>query len=118
MALGNLSFIKLWPLGDSDHLAIGEGIETTLAAVELGLVKPPAWSATVAFGLTQLPIIKQVKRLVVLVDNDEIETGLKAARKLRNRYITKNKRVDLLMPAKVGTDFNDVLIERKFHGRR
>ena len=47
-ALGRMagSAIKLWPLKQGDALAVGEGIETVLAAVQLGVVSPPAWAAT------------------------------------------------------------------------
>ena len=55
--LGRLtgSAVKIWPLADSDELAVGEGIETVLSAVKLGVAEPPAWAATVAGNLGTLP---------------------------------------------------------------
>ena len=54
--LGRLkaSAVKIWKLGDSDELAVGEGIETVLSAVKLGIAGPPAWAATVAGNLALL----------------------------------------------------------------
>ena len=73
MALGGIarSAIKLWPLNGSETLSVGEGIETVLAAVQLGEARPPAWAVTVANNLTKLPVISGVNRLTILADNDD-----------------------------------------------
>jgi hypothetical protein len=88
MALGGLigSAVKLWPL-NSESLAVGEGIETTLAAIKLGSASPPAWAMTVANNLARLPVIPQVRRLTILADNDESRTGERMARELRRRWL-------------------------------
>ena len=78
MALGRMagSAIKLWALTNNhNHLAIGEGIETVLAAVKLGAAEPPAWAATVANNLSRLPVIPGVRQLTILADCDESGTG-------------------------------------------
>jgi hypothetical protein len=115
MALGELggkSAVKLWPVGDGDALAVGEGIETVLAAVQLGEARPPAWAATVALNLSRLPAINGVKRLTILADNDAVSgTGERAGRELRRRWITAGRDVALRMPVKV-KDFNDLLLGR------
>jgi hypothetical protein len=109
MALGPIAraAIKLWPLGSNDTLAVGEGIETVLAAVKLGHADPPAWATSVANNLSVLPVIKGVRRLVVLADNDASRTGEKMARELRRNWV--NKEVVIRMPAESGADFNDLL---------
>jgi hypothetical protein len=110
-ALGELvgkSAVKLWPLGEFDALSVGEGIETTLAAVKLGHASPPAWAMTVALNLSRLPIIDGVRKLAILADNDASGTGEKAARELRRRWITAGRDVVIRMPTQV-KDFNDLL---------
>jgi hypothetical protein len=108
-ALGELtgSAVKLWPLGDGDTLAVGEGIETVLAAIKLGHASPPAWAMTVANNLSRLPVIDDVKRLTILADNDASGTGEKSARELRRKWA--HKEVVIRMPVETGSDFNDLL---------
>jgi hypothetical protein len=73
-------------LGDSEVLAVGEGIETVLAAVKLGAAAPPAWALCVANNLPKLPIIPDVRRLTILADNDQSGTGQEAADELGEEY--------------------------------
>jgi hypothetical protein len=116
MALGRISgsAIKLWPLtnNNNNHLAIGEGIETVLAAVKLGIAEPPAWAATVANNLSRLPVIPGVDRLTILADNDESKTGERDARALRRAWMTRGRQVRIRMPADGGVDFNDLVRRR------
>jgi Toprim domain len=114
MALGGIarSAVKLWPLNNSNILAVGEGIETVLAAVKLGEARPPAWATSVANNLSRLPVISGVKRLTILADNDESRTGEKEARDLRRKWITANREVVIKIPRDVGVDFNDLLRRR------
>jgi hypothetical protein len=115
-AMGQIagSAIKLWPLGDSQSLAVGEGIESVLAAVKLGIAPAPAWAVTVADNLKKLPVIPAVRKLTILADNDEDKkkAGELAARALRRKWITANREVVLRMPTEAGTDFNDILRRR------
>ena len=103
------SAIKLWPLSRSTILAVGEGIETVLAAVELGVGSSPAWAATVAGNLGRLPVIRGVERLTILADNDERKMGEQAARKLRRRWLDRGRAVAVKIPTEGGADFNDIL---------
>jgi hypothetical protein len=115
MALGTMmrSAIKLWPLNGGNRLAIGEGIETVLAAVQIGAADPPAWAATVANNLAKLPVVVGVRRLVVLADNDETDTGQEAARELRRRWLAGGREVELRLPPFDDVkDFNDLLRRR------
>jgi hypothetical protein len=115
MALGTMagSAIKLWPLS-GDGLAVGEGIETVLAAVQLGVADPPAWATAVANNLTRVPVIPQVKRLTILADNDsdKSDTGELAARKLRRIWLAARCEIEIKMPTAAG-DFNDLLRRRQ-----
>jgi Toprim domain/CHC2 zinc finger len=110
MALGRMGVVKLWPANGT--LAIGEGIETVLAAAtrlphEAPLI--PAWSAVSSGGLAKLPLIPGVRTLTILIDND-VE-GLTAAAKLEQRWRAGGREVTQLMPDTPGTDFNDVVRE-------
>jgi predicted RNA-binding Zn-ribbon protein involved in translation (DUF1610 family) len=109
MALGPIAgaAIKLWPLDGSETLAVGEGIETVLAAVKLGHASPPAWATSVANNLSKLPTIDGVRRLIILADNDASRTGEINARELRRKW--KGKDVVIRMPVEIGSDFNDLL---------
>ena len=115
MALGRMagSAIKLWALTNNhNHLAIGEGIETVLAAVKLGAAEPPAWAATVANNLSRLPVIPGVRQLTILADCDESGTGEKDARALRRAWIARGRQVAIRMPASNNADFNDLIRRR------
>ena len=95
-ALGPIagSAIKLWPLQKKQEtLAVGEGIETVLAAVKLGVADPPAWAATVANNLSRVPVINGVKRLVILADNDEKKAGQQHASALRRKWLDGGREV-------------------------
>jgi hypothetical protein len=110
MALGPIagSAIKLWPLADSQSLTIGEGIETVLAAIKLGVAEPPAWAASVAGNMPTLPVIPGVRRLTILADNDESGTGQEAADELCEEYQRCGREVKIFHPRTV-KDFNDLL---------
>lgn len=113
MAMGPIAraAVKLWPL-DADNLVIGEGIETVLAAAtRLKWREPlrPAWALTVADNITRLPVIERVKRLVILVDNDENGVGPRAANRCAAAWRRVGRDVVLLTPKEKGVDFNDVV---------
>jgi hypothetical protein len=115
MALGRMagSAIKLWALRDSTKLAAGEGIESVLAAVKLGHAAPPAWAATVANNLSRLPVVPHVNELTILADNDAHRTSEQHAKELRRKWLACGSAAVIRMPTRVGTDFNDLLLERQ-----
>jgi putative DNA primase/helicase len=115
--LGRLSgsAVKLWPLGKSHKLAVGEGIETVLAAVKLRIAEPPAWATTVANNLTRLPVIPAIKQLTILADNDASKTGEQAATALYHTYNRVGLDAAIKMPRVAGTDFNDLLKMERGH---
>jgi putative DNA primase/helicase len=93
---------------DCGDLAIGEGVETCLAAMQLG--SGPTWSVIDAGGMTALPVLDHVGRLTILADNDVSETGQRAAAVCRDRWAAAGKAVRFAMPEERGRDFNDVLL--------
>jgi putative DNA primase/helicase len=90
-----------------DVLMVGEGIETSLAAMQArGL---PAWAALSASFLLTLDLPQEVKDVIVLADGDEV--GEAAARKAALRWTRERRRVRIARPTK-GMDFNDMLMGR------
>ena len=105
--------VKLWPLAGGEQLAIGEGIETCLAAIQLGAAAPPIWAATVANNMPTVPVIEGVKQLTILADNDTEDgapgVGEVKARALRINWLAAGRAVRLFMPPQPKQDFNTLL---------
>jgi putative DNA primase/helicase len=98
--------IRLWP-EDSvvAHLAIGEGVETMLAAARC---LKPAWSCIDAGQLARFPVLRGIESLTIFADHDTV--GLKAARAAQARYFAANITAQALRSPRVGEDFNDVVM--------
>jgi DNA polymerase len=109
---GHAGVVKLWSAGST--LAIGEGLETTLAAATRvlyrGVFLKPAWAAMSSDLLARLPVLPDVKRLIVLVDHDE--PGRAAADACVDRWTRAGRTVIRLTPKRQGADFNDLVMER------
>jgi putative DNA primase/helicase len=89
----------------ADVLMVGEGIETSLAAMQAtGL---PAWAALSTSGLKSLRLPESVLDVIVLADGDE--AGEAAAQTCAKRWIKQGRRVRIARPPE-GLDFNDLLI--------
>ena len=97
------SAIKLDPVGD--RLVIGEGLETCLAARQLGL--RPVWALGSATGIESIAPVNGVDELTMLGENDNGRNQT-AADKCRDNW--RRARV-LLMTPTWGKDFNDYLLE-------
>jgi len=93
---------------DCGELAIGEGVETCLAGMQLGF--GPTWSVIDAGGMTAFPVLDHVGRLTIMADNDVSQTGQRAAAACRDRWAAAGKAVRCAMPEEPGQDFNDVLL--------
>lgn len=89
----------------TDHLMVGEGIETCLAAMQA--TGHPAWAALSTAGLRSLEIPEHVKEVVVLADGDL--PGEEAAQYAARRWVDEGHRVRIARPPK-GQDFNDLLL--------
>jgi hypothetical protein len=95
--------VRLAPAGDV--LMVGEGIETSLAAMQArGL---PAWAALSTSGLLTLDLPADVRDVIVLADGDE--AGKAAARGAALRWKREGRRVRIAH-ASDGMDFNDMLL--------
>lgn len=88
-------------------LMIGEGIETSLAAMQA--TGHPAWAALSTSGLRALDLPDSVRDVIVLADGDD--SGEAAARDCARRWMLKRRRVRIARPPR-GQDFNDLLLGR------
>ena len=108
--------IKVWPA--TDQLFLGEGIETVLAAATRlsHHDKPmrPAWAAGNAGNLRKFPVLPSVKHLTLLVDHDA--EGQQSADACQLRYRAAKRDIVQLQPDRVGTDFNDLVLEQYLGG--
>lgn len=92
-------------------LTIGEGIETTLSAMMLGLT--PAWALGDAAAIGSFPVLAGIDGLTILVDHDASGTGQKQAAKCLERWLNADREVLTFQPDEVGYDVNDLLGARK-----
>jgi hypothetical protein len=117
MALGRIGVVKLWPMNGSEQLVAGEGIETVLAAATRvpyrGAPLTPAWSVVAKDGLRRLPMLPNIARLILLVDNDENNEGQRAAELCQQIWKSAGRTTVLLIPKQKGWDFNDVVLGKK-----
>jgi len=86
-------------------LHIGEGIETCLAARQLGY--RPVWAVGSAGAIADFPVLAGIEALNVLGENDR--ANLDAARALRDRYEPAGCEVWICKPR--DGDFNDAIRE-------
>ncbi len=90
---------------DGDTLSIGEGVETGMAARQLGL--KPTWALGSVGAISFFPVIDGVRRLRILG-----ETGNASAQAIKTcgqRWRRSGRRVQILMPI-VGSDLNDAIL--------
>lgn len=89
-------------------LAVGEGIETSLAFSALKGV--PAWAALSTSGLRSFTPPAGITRLLIAADNDDGGAGMDAARALAERA---RRGCDVeIRPAPAGQDWADVVKAR------
>jgi putative DNA primase/helicase len=92
-----------------DTLCSGEGIETCLAARELGYA--PAWALGSVGALSFFPVLDGIKRLRIF--GEHCEASRKAIRKFcGRRWRQANRTVTVIMPD-IGADLNDELIAKR-----
>ena len=96
--------IRLGPAGDA--LGIAEGIESALSASALFGV--PCWAAVSAGMLAAWQPPPEAKRIIIFGDNDSSYAGQAAAYALAQRLRSDERVVEVLIPAEVGFDWNDV----------
>jgi Toprim domain len=96
--------VKLDPI-NSKKLCIGEGIETCMAARQMGLT--PAWALGSAGGISFFPVIPGIRTLTILGEPDiaNAEAQRLCTRRWRHAY-----RTVLIATSEVGGDMNDALM--------
>jgi len=99
-------------LADLDHdcaLIVGEGIESTLSAMQMfGL---PGWAALSATGIEALDLPDEIRDVVIAADNDSNGVGYAAALAACERWQGEARHVEILMPPHAGDDFNSILLQ-------
>jgi putative DNA primase/helicase len=88
-------------------LTVGEGIETTLAAMALGFA--PAWACGDAGAIRAFPVLPGIESLTIAVDRDKSGTGQQAAIECSARWTNSGREVFRVIPTRQGEDLNDVL---------
>src|SRR5207249_103376 len=88
-------------------LAIGEGLETVLSAMQLGF--RPAWALGDAGNVRHFPVVSGIECLTIIVDNDESGTGQRAAIECSRRWTGAGREVFRIIPDRCGDDINDVI---------
>lgn len=88
-------------------LMVGEGLETSIAAMQA--TGNPAWAALSTSGLRGLGLPEDVRDVIVLADGDA--AGEAAARDCALRWKREGRRVRIARPPQ-GIDFNDMLMDR------
>jgi hypothetical protein len=91
-------------------LTIGEGVETTLAAMMLGFA--PAWACGDAGGIRDFPVLSGIECLTIAVDRDKTGVGQQAALECSARWTNSGREVFRVIPTRTGDDLNDVLRAR------
>jgi DNA primase len=110
MCLGPVGGGAVWlsePIGGKP-LLIGEGIETTLAA--MGWYDLPGWAAVSTSGMRSLRLPAHVQEVVIAADNDE--PGEAAAQTTARRWHDEGRRVRIARsPYK--KDFADLIAHER-----
>jgi phage/plasmid primase-like uncharacterized protein len=91
----------------AETLIVGEGIESTLSAMQAtGL---PAWAALSVSGLIALVLPPTAQNVIIIADNDANGVGQRAAKAAAQRWRREGRRVSVWMSPQIGTDANDLL---------
>jgi putative DNA primase/helicase len=101
------SAVKLDPAGET--LAIGEGVETALAARELGIT--PCWALGSVGAIAKFPILAGVQTLVILGEAGKASRD--AVEICKTRWTGAGRAVRIVMPDEPHSDLNDELIYAK-----
>jgi putative DNA primase/helicase len=97
--------VKLAPITSGNTLAIGEGIETCMAAQQLGF--KPAWALGSVGAISFFPVINSVKQLYLLGESGN--ASARAAEMCAPRWKRRGRRVQVVTPD-IGDDINDAII--------
>jgi hypothetical protein len=89
----------------SDELAIGEGVETCLAARLLGI--RPAWALGSGGAIAHFPVLPGISLLRIIGENDQASAD--AIEQCGPRWQAAGRRVRIIKPALDCKDLNDAL---------
>jgi phage/plasmid primase-like uncharacterized protein len=93
--------------GHGGTLAIAEGIETALSAMQATDI--PTWAALSTSGMRTVVVPSDALDIVILADNDTNGAGKEAAEALAARLNRSGRTVRIAYPP-AGKDFNDTLL--------
>jgi Toprim domain len=99
--------IKLGAI-ENGALGIGEGVETCLAARQLGL--RPVWAVGSVGAISFFPVIAGIKRLIILGETGK--ASLEAIKLCGPRWRAGGRQVRVIMPT-IGSDLNDELMAQQ-----
>lgn len=113
--LGRAGVVRLCdPDADGDPmtgLAIGEGLESTLAAM-IRYAWAPMWACLNANGIKAFPVLRHVESLTIFADNDIEKAGKRAgndaALACADRWREAGREVAIITPPVEGSDFADI----------
>jgi putative DNA primase/helicase len=103
LGLVHRAAVKLDPAGTT--LAIGEGVETCMAARQLG--HKPAWALGSVGMIAKFPLLEGVEQLRILGETGE--ASARAAELCGRRWHRARRKVRIITPD-VGSDLNDELM--------
>jgi phage/plasmid primase-like uncharacterized protein len=99
--------IRLGPAKPDEWLIVGEGIESTLSAMQI--YGTSGWSALSANGIASLILPPEARKILICADRDENGVGERAARRAAGRWAREGRKVRLVLPPDNFSDFNDAL---------
>lgn len=86
-------------------LGIAEGIETSVAVINIGW--RPVWAAASAGAIAEFPILTGIEALTIFADRDANGVGQRAARVCARRWGEADQLAMIRMPRDEGTDWAD-----------
>jgi putative DNA primase/helicase len=107
--------IRLAEHDPNAELIIGEGIESTLSAMQL--FDRAGWAAVYAGGLKALELPSTIRAVIIAADNDVSRAGQRNALAAYDRWAAEGRSVLIKTPPDIGDDFNDALIKRRNDAR-
>jgi putative DNA primase/helicase len=87
-------------------LVIGEGLETVLAARQLGFM--PAWALGSVGAIGRFPLVQGIKVLRILGEEGDVSRVM--VQRCAKRWAIGDRRVGVIMPDAGLSDMNDVLL--------
>ena len=101
--------VKLMPV--ADKLAVGEGVETCMAANQMG--HGPAWALGSAGAIANLPVLPNIHHLILLAENNDDGASRTATERCGQRWLRAGRHVTRVWPDAGCGDLNDELISKE-----